>query len=137
MIETDWDEFEKLSAAFCAWREARGETATLHDSLRAIIHVIANRAALGKKSWAQIVYQYEQFSSITAPGDPQIKADDIPLQPDPIFEQCYDIADLIFGGGDFDLTDGATHYFNPGIVLPSWAASMTKVATVGHHDFYK
>jgi N-acetylmuramoyl-L-alanine amidase len=133
----NWSEFEKWSAAFCAWREARGESVTLRDSLRCVIHVIDNRSKLWHKSWAQIVYQFEQFSSITAPGDPQIKAGVVPMQPDPIFADCYDIADSIFNGGDFDLTNGATHYFNPGVVLPSWAADMKKVATIGHHDFYK
>jgi N-acetylmuramoyl-L-alanine amidase len=133
----NWDEFNKAAAAFCAWREARGETATLHDSLRCIVHVIDNRAKLWKRSWASIVYQFEQFSSITAPGDPQIKAGLVPTPNDPQFKDCCDIANLIYGGGDFDLTNGATHYFNPGIVLPSWAAGMVKVASIGHHDFYK
>ena len=36
-----------------------------------------------------------------------------------------------------NITAGATHYFNPNVVLPSWAAKMTKVASIGHHDFYK
>jgi hypothetical protein len=80
-------EFDKWSAAFCAWREARGETATLHDSLRGVLHVIVNRAAERGLSWTQVVYQYLQFSSITALGDPQIKAGTVPLDGDEIGKQ--------------------------------------------------
>lgn len=116
---------------------SQGETATLRDSLRAILHVIDNRAKLNKQSWAHVVFQWEQFSSITAPGDMQIRTDKVPEYPDQIFAECYEIAASIANGGDFDLTSGATHYFNPGMVLPAWAVGMTKVATIGHHDFYK
>jgi len=128
----NWNEFDKWCAALCAWREARGEG---RDGIRAVLHVIKNRADASRKSWAQIVYAHLQFSSMTYGQDPQLS--NVPVSPDPAFADCYEIADTISGGGDFDLTNGATHYFNPDIVLPSWAASMTKVASIGHHDFYK
>lgn len=127
-----WDEFEKWCAALCMWREARGEG---RDGLRAVCHVINNRSKLHNKSWAQIVYQPLQFSSMTYPKDGQLCK--VPDSPDPHFVDCYEIADSIFNGGDFDLTNGATHYFNPSIVLPAWANSMTKVAMIGAHSFYK
>lgn len=127
-----WNEFQKWIAALCAWREARGEG---RDGIRAVLHVIANRATARNKSWAEIVYQRLQFSSMTYPEDPQLTL--VPVAPDPAFVDCFEIADTIWNGGDFDLTNGALFYFNPAVVLPTWAASMTKVATVGHHDFYK
>ena len=127
-----WDEFDICSAALCAWREARGEG---RDGIRAVLHVIANRSTLWHKTWSQIIYQHLQFSSMTYGQDPQLSS--VPAPPDSNFIDCYEIAKSIHDGGDFDLTNGATHYFNPGIVLPKWAASMTKVASIGHHDFYK
>ena len=129
---TDWNEFDKWSAALSAWREARGEG---RDGLRAVIHVIANRAAMHNKSWAQIVYQKLQFSSMTYGQDPQLSV--IPIQPDPVFVNCYEIADLIKNGGDFDLTQGATHYFADSIPMPDWAKGMTETIKIGHHTFYK
>lgn len=36
-----------------------------------------------------------------------------------------------------DNTGGATYYFNPNLVYPSWAESMTHTRTVGNHSFYK
>jgi len=130
----NWNEFQKWCAALCAWREARGEG---RDGIRAVIHVIKNRCESPKfpNSWAEVVYQPLQFSSMTFGHDPQLCR--VPKIPDPEFIDCYDVADLIWNGGDFDLTNGATHYFNPILVLPSWASGMTKVATIGHHDFYK
>lgn len=133
----DWKELQKYSASFCAWREVRGETKTLRDSIRGVIHAIDNRGKLRDKSWIQIVYQYLQFSSMTAPGDPQIKAGLVPVFPDQIFELCYEVADQVLSGIDPDLTEGATNYFNPSVVLPDWAAGMTKTVSIGHHDFYK
>lgn len=127
----NWNEFQKWQGALCAWREARGEG---RDGIRAVLHVIANRAKTRNQSWAQVVYDKWQFSSMTAAQDPQLVV--IPKFPDPVFETCYEVADLIYNGGDFDLTNGATHYFNPSVVLPSWAEDMKKVASIGHHDFY-
>src|SRR6266851_6480993 len=122
----DWNEFQKYCAALTTWREARGEVAVAgRDALRGVLHVIDNRAKKHNKSWAQVCFAYLQFSSMTAPGDPQIKAGVVPVTPDPIFIDCYDIAEAIQGGEDFDLTSGSIHYFNPHVVLPSWAATMT------------
>ena len=105
-------------------------------ALTFVIHVIANRALLENKSWAQIVYARLQFSSMTYGGDPQLC--NVPISPDPQFTDCYDIADSIKDGNDFDLTNGATHYYAATMdPPPSWAASMTKVAEVGGQIFLK
>ena len=130
----NWSEFEKWCAALCAWREARGEP-NARDSMRAVIHVIKNRADAGNKPWQEIVYAPLQFSSMTYAHDPQLWK--VPVTPDPQFAIAYELADAIYHNQDFDLTEGATHYFNPGLVMPPWAAGMKKVATIGHHDFYK
>ena len=37
-----------------------------------------------------------------------------------------------------DLTNGATHYYNPDKVpTPSWANKLTKTIVIGNHHFYK
>lgn len=128
----NWAEFQKWCAALCLWREARGEG---RDGLRAVCHVIKNRADLWHKSWAEIVYQKLQFSSMTYPHDPQLTR--VPSEPDPTFVDCYEIADLVWGGGDFDITQGATHYFADTIPTPSWADGMAFLVKLGHHSFYK
>ncbi|HEX3941374.1 MAG TPA: cell wall hydrolase [Acidobacteriaceae bacterium] len=127
-----WRNFSVAAAALCAWREARGEGA---DGIRGVLHVIANRATLEGKSWAEIIYAKWQFSSMTAVGDPQL--DLVPKQPDLIFEQCHELAELIFDNGEADITLGATHYFADSIPPPAWAATMKQTVKIGHHTFYR
>lgn len=128
----NWGEFQKWCAALCMWREARGEG---HDGLRAVCHVIANRSLEHGKSWAEVVFQWKQFSSMTAPGDPQLTK--VPLAPDVTFEDCYNIADSVYYGNDPDLTNGADHYFADSISMPEWAKNMTATAKIGRHNFYR
>jgi N-acetylmuramoyl-L-alanine amidase len=128
----NWQEFDKWCAALCAWREARGEG---RDGIRAVLHVIANRAKQSNKSWAQIVYARLQFSSMTYGSDPQLT--NVPVSPDTVFADCFEIADNIANGGDFDLTDGATHYFADSIPMPEWAKTMTETVKIGRQTFYK
>jgi len=127
-----WTDFDIYCAALASWREARGEG---RDGIRGVIHVIANRAKLANKSWAEIIYQKWQFSSMTAADDPQL--DLVPKPPDAVFSDCCEIASLISAGGDFDLTDGATHYFATSIAEPEWAKDMTFTIQIGHQRFYK
>jgi len=128
----NWNDFDIWCAALCAWREARGEG---RDGIRAVIHVIKNRSDKSGKSWAVEVYRKLQFSSMTYGADPQLTL--VPQQPDPAFVDCYEIAQLINIGGDFDLTSGATHYFSDSIQMPEWAKSMTETVKIGRHTFYK
>ena len=131
-MTSPWRYFNVMIAALCAWREARGEG---RDGIRSVLHVIENRANAAGKSWAEIIYAKWQFSSMTAPGDPQLNL--APKTPDPIFEECCELADTIFDDKDFDLTQGATHYFADSIPMPSWAASMTPTVKIGHQTFFK
>jgi N-acetylmuramoyl-L-alanine amidase len=128
----NWNEFQKWCAALCAWREARGEG---RDGIRAVLHVIANRAIAHSKSWAEIIYAPLQFSSMTYPHDPQLSK--VPKFPDATFTDCYELADQIFQGKDYDLTLGATHYFADSIPKPTWAQSMTETAQIGRQTFFK
>lgn len=128
-----WADFDQSSAALCAWREARGEI-PLRDALRGVLHVIANRARLRHKSWAQIVYAPLQFSSMTYSRDPQLTL--VPVAPDPQFDLCCELAALIYSGADPDVSNGATHYFADSIPPPAWASGMRQVARIGHHSFF-
>jgi len=127
----NWDEFQIWSAALCSWREARDQG---RDGIRAVLHVIRNRAEKRRKSWAEIVYQPLQFSSMTYPQDPQLAK--VPVEPDPQFVDCYELATVIYQGGDYDITRGALFYFADYIEKPSWAKNMTETAKVGRHIFF-
>lgn len=128
----NWEDFDKVSMALCMWREARGEGV---DGMRAVGHVINNRAIALKKSWAQIVYAKLQFSSMTYPEDPQLT--NIPVVPDEQFAQACTIADAIAAGTDEDLTQGAQYYFADSIAMPNWAKQMTETSKIGRQTFFK
>src|SRR5215469_12928416 len=127
-----WCEFQKWTGALCAWREARNQG---RDGVRGVLHVIQNRSRVWNKSWAQIVYQPLQFSSMTYKDDPQLTK--IPVEVDAVFEECYDIAEAVWLGNDYDLTGGATHYFADTIETPEWANKMTFTVQIGAHKFFK
>lgn len=127
-----WNDYYKTMLALTMWREARGEK---RDGMRAVGHVIRNRVNAGQGDWDHVITKKWQFSSLTATGDSQLVV--WPDSPDEVFETAMNLAEDIFSNMDSDITAGATHYFNPHVVLPDWAKSMTKVATIGNHDFYR
>lgn len=128
----EFRDFDINCAALCAWREARGEGA---DGIRAVLHVINNRSKQRNKSWAFIVYERLQFSSMTYKNDPQLCL--VPDAADQRFKMCQALAQSVYDGQDDDLTAGSDHYFAPATVLPSWASTMTFKKRIGHHDFYQ
>ncbi len=130
----NWADYYKISLALCMWREARGEG---HDGMRAVGHVIRNRVVADKipDDWDQVIFRKWQFSSMTATGDSQLTA--WPKHGDPEFDDALDISEHVYRGDDFDLTQGATHYFADTIPMPQWAKNMTETVKLGHHTFYK
>lgn len=127
-----WDDWYKTALALTMWREARGEGRT---GMRAVGHVIENRVHTGMGDWDHVITKKWAFSSMTAPGDPELVL--WPDSPDLVFESAMLLAEDIYNGTDPDITNGATHYFNPHVVLPTWAKSMTLVAEIGNHVFYR
>lgn len=126
-----WADWYRAAMAITAWREARGEGVT---GMRAVMCVIRNRVNGGLGDWDHVITAKWQFSSMTAPKDPELVL--WPDSPDQPFEDALQMADGIFDGSTRDITQGATHYFNPGVVLPDWAAKLHKLCTIGHHEFY-
>lgn len=130
-----WQDWDKAIMALCIWREAAGEPL---EGKVAIAHVILNRVGArssGPGAVAAAVEAKWQFSSLTAPGDVTLIR--WPLRPDPSFDSCMQVVEDALNGSSLDPTGGATHYFNPQIVKPLWAAEMVKTVSIGHHDFYR
>lgn len=138
----NWADWFKAALALVIWREARGEG---EDGMRAVAHVIRNRVEASHlpDSWEDVIEAKWQFSSMTAPGDSQLVA--WPKQPDQSFETAMQIAERVYGGLDFDLTNGAHFYANLAIVPPSssfWQIIADKqahpqTAVIGHHTFFQ
>jgi len=116
------------------WQEARGEDIT---GKVAVAEVILRRMKLRKHSDGTIegtVLRDRQFSGWNN-GDPNripaVRVDD----DDPIVQDCLRAWNTAMAGSNF--TNGATHYFNAGVVNPPWSESMTKTVQIGNHSFYR
>lgn len=53
------------------------------------------------------------------------------------WRECRSAAWLVVNDWVRDLTDGATHYWNPNICVPRWAPKVTWLAKIGDHQFAK
>ncbi len=120
-----------------AWGEARGEG---YEGMQAVINVIYNRASSPIEWWGKspvdIALYDSQFTAWNE-GNPNRDAMLAVTKADPQFRDALALAKLAAFGQLEDISGGADHYFNPSIVLPSWASKMTKVASIGGHDFYR
>lgn len=110
------------------YHEARGESL---EGQVAIGHVVMNRALEKHKSCKEIILQPWQFSWHNGDRFPPITDYDA-------FRAALNSAEaLVSERLDGKNLDGADHYFNPHVVLPDWAKSMTLVRRIGNHDFYR
>ena len=129
-----WELYHQALFALLIWREARGEG---HDGMRAVAHVVRNRvlAIHLPDSWDGVMAAPWQFSSMTAKGDPELIL--WPKAPDSSFDDALNIASMVYTGDDYDLTQGATHYFADTIAPPKWAAKLKFIVQIGKHKFYE
>jgi len=100
------------------------------EGMRRIAETILNRAEQRGISPAEVVRQRAQYTGYSNPGPAAVRA-----QSDPRAISAAQAAWQLAQGPD-DPTGGANHYFNPSIVRPSWAQSMTPTGEYGGHAFY-
>lgn len=131
------------------WREARGEG---HAGMAAVCAVIMNRVAKHGSTPEQECLKPLQFSSMTAPGDPERNV--YPSAADPSWVDAQEIASNAEAKLLVDPTDGATLYYAPRSIeqvclytLPSgqkiafpphWNPHVVQyTVTIGHHVFFR
>lgn len=107
--------------------EAGGEG---QESMRRVAETILNRSAIRGLSPEQVVTQPYQYTGYSNPGPLARQA-----QNNPSVRTAAEAAwQLAMEPGD--PTGGADHYFNPNVVQPSWARSMTPTGSYGGHNYY-
>ncbi len=141
-----YDENDCASLALCAWREARGEGC---DGMRAVMHVIVNRARRWygghcghSESIHHAVYAKNQFTSMSVPTDPEFHL--MPSPTDPQYAEIRNLSREVLSGDDPDITNGALYYVNPKTMVSAWfeetiicdPANHPETARIGHHVFY-
>ncbi len=119
--------------ALCAWRENRGGG---HAGMQSVINVLNNRAAERNTSVYTEAVKRLQFSSMTAPGDPNLVL--FPTETDAEFLDALEMMRQVADGELQDLTIGSTSYFATSMkVPPPWAASMTFMIEIAGQRFYR
>ena len=134
---SQWDEILSISSgATCAFRENRGGG---RSGMQSVLNVLDNRA---KKNGTTIYVEATkkwQFSSMTAPGDPQLTLYVNEDDPEwPLMSLALNLAQSAWEGQLNDITDGATSYYAASMSEPpDWAASMTKTVEIEGQIFFK
>lgn len=148
LLADDYDE-QTICLAQNIYHEARGE---MIDGQIAVSNVVINRVKSKQfpNDICSVVYQRNQIEII----DKVLKLLRIPAfcqfswTCDPISNDSYkdseswknsqSLAQEIVQGTHDDLTNGATHYFNPmKVPTPHWANVYKKTIVIGNHHFYK
>jgi 8-oxo-dGTP pyrophosphatase MutT (NUDIX family)/spore germination cell wall hydrolase CwlJ-like protein len=130
------------------WLEARGEG---KEGMQAVLNVIMNRAHNNFDKAKDIAISPNQFSVWNKVKNKEKMAMTIAdrcrsktVEGCDMFPIALDLVDKAKKGILPDITDKATHYFNPRIVVPTWAKNMVKTnagadktGRIGRHIFYK
>ena len=116
------------------WGEAEGEGA---EGMQAVGNVILNRANIKNKNIPEVMFRKDQFSAI---GDKDRFNSMINLSPDnPQYIQALEISKKLLAGELDDITNGATHFYNPNTANMEldWIKQYPVVTTIGKHTFAK
>jgi spore germination cell wall hydrolase CwlJ-like protein len=105
--------YAKLLLILTMWREAQGEG---EEGMRAVGHVVANRAMANGGSYIDAICAPNQFSSMTICGDAMTVKWPTAQQ----VEELADLAGAIIGGTDVDPTGGALFYANEAVITSQW-----------------
>jgi len=119
--------------------EAGGEG---QQGMEYVAAVILNRARIGGwwGSTVQAVIQYPNQFEVWNLGNPAgARAVQMTANPNTAYLQAREITRRALAGQLTETAQGATHYFNPDVVNPSWASSpqMRFLFTWGHHRFFR
>jgi spore germination cell wall hydrolase CwlJ-like protein len=127
--------------AICVWREARDQGFL---GMCAVAWSIRNRVKKPGKTWwgddwEEVILKPWQFTSMRK-GDPNASL--LPGDPksDPSWANARIAAERAYLGMGVDVSQGATHYYNPKVVKvpPKWvtASDTRHILDIGDHRFY-
>lgn len=128
--------FDLEIAARTVWCEARGEASL---GRMAVAWTLINRLRAHKwysgQTLAETCLKASQYSCWNTNDSNRIAVAKCTDQ-DPILIECRSDVQSAFDGNSIDPSHGATHYYNPSIVQPSWAKGLTPIVSIGNHTFF-
>lgn len=124
---------DRFMLTLCAWRENRGGG---EAGMQSVMNSIMNRVAKDNSSVYDEVVRFEQFSSITAKGDPELAL--YPKDSDPQWLLAQALSTKALSNVLPDITGGALSYYAVDIPkIPWWAPSMTPTVIIAGQQFLK
>jgi N-acetylmuramoyl-L-alanine amidase len=124
---------DQISLALMMWKENRAGGIA---GMQSCGNVAINRTAARGMSVYAVVYQPMQFSSMSAPHDPQLLIQ--PAEDDPEWEQAQSLAVKAATGNLPDITGGALSYYALSMVQPPWwASSMVPTVIIANQRFLR
>jgi spore germination cell wall hydrolase CwlJ-like protein len=128
--------------ALVLWREARGETPDVRAAIAYVVLTRSNKPSWWGRSVLGVIFKRLQFSSLTAPGDPQLVTWPSP-PPDgnsadwQAWTDCLTTSAAVLAGSIPNPTPGADSYYDISIRAPAWATTGTFIGQLGNVRFYE
>ena len=130
----DYSTYEQALLALVVWREARGET---RQAKIAVAFSVLNRVDSPKwwgTSIGAVIAKKWQYSSMAAPGDPNLIK--YPLPHDLSFQDSMSAVNAALTPGAINTVPGADSYYDISIPPPKWAKPEQFVKQVGAFRFF-
>lgn len=129
--------YQEVLLALLIWREARGEDELARQAVACCVRERVNRPGWWGDDWVSVCSLKYQFSSLGAPGDPQLII--WPQSWDSNFSQCLAIAAGVIAGQIKHPAPGANSYFDDSIKNhpPDWAKPENYCGKIGKLNFYR
>lgn len=130
----DYSIYERVMLALLVWREARGE---LHQAKVAVCFSVMNRVENPKwwgKTLGEVIAKKWQYSSMAAPGDPNLIQ--YPLPQDLSFKDALATVNAVLGGKVVNPVPRADSYWDDSIARPQWATDANFVCKIGAFSFH-
>ena len=124
---------DKVFLALVVWREARGESLTGQTAVAMSILNRVHRPSWWGNDVMTVVFKKWQYSSMTAPKDPQTI--NWPVN-DAVWKQCLQVASDAIVGLTPDPAPGADSYWDSSITAPKWATQDNFVCKIGKLSFH-
>ena len=124
---------DQVIGALTAWKENRHGGI---PGMQSVLNVLINRAAHRSTDVYTEAVRKWQFSSMTAPGDPNLIL--YPADSDPQWAEALALAEQAASGLLDDITGGATSYYALSMQTPPyWAASMVPTVQIAGQAFFR
>jgi N-acetylmuramoyl-L-alanine amidase len=128
-----WKSYQLSLLALAVWREARGEGPKCMTAVGCAIRNRVKRPTWWGADYIGVVTKKWQFSSMAAPGDPQLIR--YPQTGDASFEQALQIAEWVINETASNPFPGADSFWDDSIPRPKWATDENIVGKIGRMTF--